>query len=140
MKITPRDIAIKTAWAYLGKPYYWGGDDPIQGFDCSGFVIECLKSAGVLPRAGDWTAHNLYHIEMFPPRLDPHEGYLVFWHGENPNRIIHVELCLNDRFSIGASGGGSKTKTEADAIRQNAYIKIRPFRRRKNIAGFKDPF
>ena len=38
---------LQTALAYLGTPYVWGGDDP-SGFDCSGFVIECLKSAGLL--------------------------------------------------------------------------------------------
>jgi len=28
--------------------YLWGGDDPLAGFDCSGFVIEILKSVGIL--------------------------------------------------------------------------------------------
>jgi len=131
----PVDIAMRTAWAYLGRPYIWGGDDPIRGFDCSGFVIECLKSAGILPRSGDWTAAGL--ATMFPVSPYPDRGRLVFW--ANP-KIIHVELCIDARFSIGASGGGARTLTEADAIRQNAYIKIRPFGSRPGIFGFADPF
>ena len=53
-----RSVATKVAWHYLGTPYIWGGDD-FSGFDCSGFVIEILKSVGILPRDGDWTAAML---------------------------------------------------------------------------------
>jgi len=135
--VTPKEIALKVAWAKLDKPYLWGGDDPLAGFDCSGFVIECLKSAGVLPRAGDWTAEQLFSMfKANPLSKEPYAGCLVFW--ENP--IAHVELCLDETFSIGASGGGSETKTEADAIKENAYVKIRPIRSRARIYGYVDPF
>jgi cell wall-associated NlpC family hydrolase len=133
----PREIAINVAWSFLGRPYIWGGDDPMRGFDCSGFVIECLKSAGVLPRKGDWTASRLCgHFRAVP---DPYKGCLVFWENKNKH-IIHVELCLDNTFSIGASGGGRKTLSTKDAINQNAYIKIRPFATRRGIYGFADPF
>ena len=133
--MTPKQITITTALAYLGKPYLWGGDDPLAGFDCSGLIVECLKSAGRLPRNGDWTAEQLYG--KFPNVADPAEGCLVFWVNMS-GKIIHVELCLDDVFSIGASGGGSETLTEADAVRQNAYIKIRPIR--PGAFGYVDPF
>jgi hypothetical protein len=42
--------------------------------------------------------------------------------------------------SLGASGGGSRTVTVSDAIRSNAFIKLRPFRSRDGVAGFVDPF
>lgn len=134
IEMEPREIAMRTAWAYLGKPYVWGGDDPIAGFDCSGYVIEYCKSGGVLPREGDWRARDLY--PMFPIVDEPYEGCLVFY----GDPIIHVEICIDSVFSIGASGGGSSTNTLADAIKQNAYIKIRPFRSRDGIYGFVDPF
>ena len=133
--MTERETALKIAWSFLGRPYIWGGDDPMRGFDCSGFVIECLKSVGKLPQKGDWTANTLFGL--FRKVQDPDLGCLVFW---GSPRIIHVEFCIDDKLSIGASGGGSRTKTEADAISQNAYIKIRPFRSRNGIAGFCDPF
>jgi len=41
---------------------------------------------------------------------------------------------------IEAGGGGSKTITKADAIRDNAFIKIRPIYSRKFLWGFVDPF
>ncbi len=133
--MTPREIALKVAWSFIGKPYIWGGDDPVKGFDCSGFVIECLKSGGILPRKGDWTAHGL--CGLFSSVIDPYEGCLVFW---GSPKIIHVEICIDEKFSIGASGGGSKTLSEFDAIKQNAYIKARPFKTRNGIAGFSNPF
>lgn len=136
-----KQIAINIAWKFLGTPYIWGGDDAMGGFDCSGFVIEVLKSVGVLPRRGDWTAQGLW--DRLQPDFQvekPDEGCLVFWENLAKVRIIHVELCLNNEVSIGASGGGSKTLTLEDAIKQNAFVKVRPFRSRSNIRGFVDPF
>lgn len=136
-----RVLASKVAWGFLGTPYIWGGDDPMKGFDCSGFVIEILKSVGALPRTGDWTAKELW--DKFDKKVIPYpnEGCLVFWRGRARNSaIVHVEYCIDDTHSIGASGGGRKTETVADAIKQNAYIKVRPFSSRKYIRGYVDPF
>ena len=40
------------AFSLLHKPYIWGGDNPAKGVDCSGLVIEILKSMGKLPARG----------------------------------------------------------------------------------------
>jgi len=132
------DLAVKIAFSFLGRPYVWGGDDPMRGFDCSGFVIEVLKSVGMLPREGDWTAAQLF--DRFNVMTDPLIGGLVFYRGYESGKIIHVELLIDEEHSIGASGGGSKTMTGQDAIDQNAYIKVRPWKSRGNVAGFCDPF
>jgi cell wall-associated NlpC family hydrolase len=134
------DIADKIAFSFFGKPYIWGGDDPVNGFDCSGMCIEILKSVGLLPRKGDWTAQGLwdrlnkYEVER------PYKGCLVFWTNIKGDRIVHVEYALTGQLSIGASGGGSKTKTKDDAINQNAYIKIRQWKTRPRVKGFIDPY
>ena len=135
---TRKAYMIDIAMRFLGKFYIWGGDDP-SGFDCSGFVIECLKSIGVLSRDGDWTAQTLWDLLQDRRTNIPTGGCLVFWKN-NQGKVIHVEICLNDELSIGASGGGSRTLTIEDAIKQNAFIKVRPFRSRLNIAGFIDLF
>jgi cell wall-associated NlpC family hydrolase len=139
MKNELKDIADKIAFSFLGKPYVWGGDDPVNGFDCSGFCIEILKSIGALPRQGDWTAEGLWNRLIAKQVSEPYGGCLVFWTGST-DKIIHVEYAINEELCIGASGGGSKTQSNQDAIDQNAYIKVRPWKTRKNVKGFIDPF
>jgi cell wall-associated NlpC family hydrolase len=134
------EIATRVAWSFHGLPYKWGGDDPMRGFDCSGFVVEILKSVGVIGRGTDYTANGLYGLFKDKGFSIAEEGMLVFWHSNSTGKIIHVEYCLDKFLAIGASGGGGSTITMQDAIEQNAYIKVRPFRSRKNIAGILDPF
>ncbi len=133
-----REMAIKIAFAHLNTFYSWGGDTP-AGFDCSGFIIEVLKSVGALPRKGDWTAAALWHKFPIKP-ANGKAGDLVFWANAPGGKIIHIEMMVNEDLAIGASGGGSRTKTREDAIKHNAFIKIRPIDGRKNIAGFCNPF
>lgn len=127
-------IAVKVAWAFVGKFYKWGGDDP-SGFDCSGLCIEILKSTGHLPRKGDWTAQSLFNEFRDNTVFNATTGCLVFWGWP---KITHVEFCIDGELTIGASGGGSKTITEADAIKQNAYVKVRPIR--KGYSKIVNPF
>lgn len=132
-------IATQVAWSFHGLPYRWGGNDPMAGFDCSGYVIEILKSVGLLPREGDWRARDLFEKYKMNQFSVAEEGMLVFWVNSKAV-VIHIEYCLNSYLAIGASGGGGSTITEQDAIEQDAYIKVRPFKSRANWLGFYDPF
>lgn len=125
-------IFREVAMSQLGLPYLWGGDDPMAGFDCSGLSIECLKAVGRLPDRGDWTARTL--MGMFPETHTAQLGVLAF----RPNGS-HMEICLNDELCIGASGGTSATTGREAAIRQNAYIKVRP-REERGLTELRDPF
>lgn len=116
--------AIETALHYLGRPYHWAGDDP-SGFDCSGFVLECLKTAGIIGEKEDITADGIYQRFRMRPLQRPQTGALCLTINAQ-DHATHVVLCLDDRFQIGASGGGSKDATDSDAWRDNAYVKIRP--------------
>lgn len=141
-KVTNREIIIKLAESLLWKPYIWSGDDPNEGFDCSGMMVELLKSVGRLTYNGDWSAQGLYELfktkeisntSLYKP------GCLVFYN----NPITHVELIYDVLASgmvltIGAMGGGSTTLTIQDAIKQDAYIKIRPIK--SNYSHVVDPF
>jgi cell wall-associated NlpC family hydrolase len=133
------NLAREVAMSLHGLPYRWGGDDPGTGFDCSGFCIEVLRSVGKLPRSGDWTAQGLYDMFKEKPRSGPHLGCLAFWWNSSQTRIIHIEFCIDNKHTIGASGGGSKTTSFEAASKSNAFIKVRPVRQ-NNLAGFLDPF
>jgi len=136
---TPREFAIAYGWSFIGQWYKWGGDDP-SGFDCSGFQIEILKAVGVLPRRYDCTAADLFNkFKKFTVR-EPYPGCLVFWENRRTGKIVHVEIMVTKNCSLGASGGGSKTLTVQDAIKHNAFIKVRDIHTRTGIFGFVDPF
>jgi len=131
--------AIRYIEHFIGTWYKWGGDDP-KGFDCSGLACEFLKFGGQIDRGGEhpYNAQMLYN--KFPKVDIPKPGCLAFWSDNAGVKIVHVEIAINDEQTIGASGGGSKTLTAEDAMRNNAFIKERPIRRKKNFAGYVDPF
>lgn len=134
-----RRLALQYAWAYIGAWYKWGGDDP-DGFDCSGYVCETLTAVSLLNRGEDLSAASLYQRFKEHQVKAPYPGCLVFYSSEKNGSIVHVEMMYTDRFSLGASGGGSNTLTVKDAIRDNAFIKMRDIYTRSNIFGYVDPF
>lgn len=135
-------VARGVAFSLLNKPYIWGGNTP-AGYDCSGLVIEILKSIGLLPEKGDWTAHGLYSYfrTLKISESDMTEGCLIFW--DNEHQIVnHVEYALSPTLSIGARGGSRHIKTATDALKYGAYSKIRPWKNRegRHIRALIDPF
>jgi len=118
-------------YGYIGTWYIWGGDNP-KGFDCSGLAVEYLKACGLVGRNEDYTAASLYKkFSEFQTPL-PTRNCLIFF--KSKDKINHVEIALNDRQSVGASGGTSKIKNEFDAMNHDAFIKVRTFHDRKPYA------
>jgi len=137
-----RTTAVWYLRQFIGLPYHWGGDDPIEGFDCSGLIHEVLQAVGLEHRGFDSTAANLY-LQFKPKTVDKgYTGCLVFWHiqWQGEERIVHVEMMIDDKFCIGASGGGSKVNSLDDAIRENAFIKMNPINYRGVQYYICDPF
>lgn len=134
-----RAVAVDYAKHFIGTPYRWGGDDPMAGFDCSGLVVEVLQMVGILPHDRDYSAHDLYTIFKSAVVAAGYAGCLAFYLNLT-GRAVHVVLMVDDMFAIGADGGGSATITTADAIAQNAFIKIRPLDYRKEPRIIVDPF
>ena len=126
--LTPRQQFVWYSTCYIGTWYSWGGDDP-EGFDCSGLVVESLKSVGLMNRKDDLTADGLYRRYGKWNTLLPNYGCLVFWMNDE-NHVTHVEIAISTKYSIGASGGTSRTRTKADAMKDGAFIKIRPIKLR----------
>lgn len=133
-----RTFCIDYIMQYVGTFYKWGGDDP-SGFDCSGLVIEFLKSAGLLDRKVDMTAAQLFeHFhQLLVHRAIP--GCLIFY-GNHQGKINHVEICVFPDLALGASGGGSRVVDIPSAKKYNAYVKVRPIKRSRKVIAIVDPF
>ncbi len=157
-KTTAKQWFIKTALTYLGTPYIWGGDDP-SGFDCSGFVVECLKSVGLLAEHEDYTADGLYNLLKLRSKnaeiniaktasekqtdvdiaSNKMTGLLIFRFAKN-GCANHVVICLDRWYQIGASGGRRSTITTEKSWDANAFVKIRPIGEIGNNIRFINPF
>jgi len=134
-----RERAVIYLEKWIGNFYLWGGDDP-SGFDCSGLIIEVLQAVGLIQHRLDLTADALYRRYKKHKRTPGYKGCLVFWFDNFQERAIHVEMMTDNYHTIGASGGGSRTKTIADAIRDNAFVKMRPLGYRGLNYKICDPF
>jgi hypothetical protein len=115
----------------LGQPYVWGGDDPIQGFDCSGAINEALQTVGVTEHGSDYSADGLMRLFVKAGKIvlalpnDPapggiKAGCLVFYlkGGEDADHAIaeHVEAFVNDWQILGAIGGGKPQTSYASVV------------------------
>jgi gamma-D-glutamyl-L-lysine dipeptidyl-peptidase len=97
-----RDFEFMKAIAkkYIHTPYLWGGKSPF-GIDCSGFTQQVFKICGFQLKRDAWQqAQQGQAVIDFSSALP---GDLVFF-GEDPNKISHVGLLLEDQQIIHASG------------------------------------
>lgn len=131
------EIMIFYSMSMLGTPYIWGGNNQLQGFDCSGFVQEALASVGMDP-PGDQTAQSLHDFltqKGWPTKLE--RGSILFF-GENLDNITHTSIALNERIMIEAGGGSKLTRSYVMAKEKGAYVRIRPIR--KDLVNFYLPY
>lgn len=136
-----RELGLEVAKRFLNLPYIWGGNDPMQGFDCSGLMVEILKSVGIIGRDMDYNANSLKGLFEETEILEA--GNMVFYDWNKDGIIDHVEMIAvvedsGEVFTIGASGGNSATTSAQSAIEQDAYVKIRPLQ--SGYVFINDPF
>lgn len=128
------------ALRYVGIAYRWAGDDPMAGWDCNGIGQEMLASLGEDP-PGDQTAQALFDYFNHPLAATRREGAragaLAFF-GSSPRHITHVGFCISGDLMLEAGGGGSSTTSLDAAVKQNAYVRIRPIDRRKDLVAVLD--
>ncbi len=86
------DIAM-TAMSLIGTPYRYGGNDPLTGLDCSGFVRHVYKETlgTSLPR----TAAEMSQVGQWVSRDELKPGDLVFYNTMRRSNS-HVGIYLGD--------------------------------------------
>lgn len=133
----PATVLYDYAMRIAGLPYRYGGDDLIEGLDCSGLVVELLLAAGVVSKGFDSNAHGLWHFPAFTKAAAPQFGTLCFFGSEA--FVSHVGFCLNETQMLEAGGGTSQTTTKEAAVKQNAFVRVRLIKSRKDLVGYRHP-
>ena len=103
-KMTTGQAMATYAQKFVGRPYVWGGTDPYNGADCSGFCYAIhLKYGITLPRVADDQMHKggkaIAEKDMKP-------GDLIFFNqmGGSSNYACHVTMYIgNDKICHAAN-------------------------------------
>lgn len=99
-------IAARTAERFIGIPYRWGGDNVVEGMDCSGFVRAVYNLCGVnIPR----TSAEQFRTGDKVARDSLKDGDLVFF-GASSDRINHVGIYVGNGRFVHAPRRGDEIK------------------------------
>jgi cell wall-associated NlpC family hydrolase len=83
-------IAARTAERFVGIPYRWGGENVVDGMDCSGFVRAVYNLCGLnIPR----TSRDQYKAGDLIAKDSLKDGDLVFF-GTSESAISHVGIYV----------------------------------------------
>lgn len=123
---------VEYGFQFIKTPYQWGASD-FSHFDCSSFVQEVHSAVGYDPM-GDQNAQGLY--EYYKTRWEERVGRgSVLFFGKSLSTISHVAIALGDLHGsmLEAGGGNQWTRTDEDAKKSNAFVRIRPIARRNDF-------
>ena len=88
---------MEEATKYIGFPYVWGGSNPSESFDCSGFVCWSYTQSGVysLPRT---TAQGIYNQCSAVAKNDLRPGDLIFFTKtyRSSQPVTHIGIVVGD--------------------------------------------
>jgi len=116
---TAEDI-IRTAYQFLGYPYLWGGTSS-KGLDCSGFTKTVFALNGLkLPRDANMQVNAGQVVEIDEQYSQLKAGDLLFF-GNDPDRIIHVGIHLDNREFIHSDGMVRIGSFDPDAPNFDSY-------------------
>ncbi len=134
------DMLIDYAMQFVGKPYKYGGNNPMQGgMDCSGYVCEIFRFAGVVGNKEDLTASGLYlKFEHTGTHGIRGPGVLAFF-GPSLTNITHVAFMVDAYRILEAGGGDSSTDTIEEAAARNAMVRGRTLAYRGDLVGTLKP-
>jgi len=99
-------IAARTAERFVGIPYRWGGDNVVEGMDCSGFVRAVYNLCGInIPR----TSGEQFRVGDKIDKSELTDGDLVFF-GSSAEKINHVGIYVGGGRFVHAPRRGDEIK------------------------------
>jgi cell wall-associated NlpC family hydrolase len=102
-------VAARTAERFVGIPYLWGGNNVVDGMDCSGFVRAVYNLCGVnIPR----TSREQFRVGESVGKDDLKDGDLVFF-GASDVAIKHVGIYVGNGRFVHAPRRGDEIKVSA---------------------------
>lgn len=102
-------IAARTAERFVGIPYRWGGDNVVEGMDCSGFVRAVYNLCGLsIPR----TSSDQFKAGESVSKSDLLDGDLVFF-GSSTDKINHVGIYVGGGRFVHAPRRGEEIRVTA---------------------------
>ena len=111
----------------MGYHYVWGGKDPAEGFDCSGFVYYVYSQFGyTLNRVAGDQALNGVHVE--PDQLQPGDVLCFYSSG---SYIGHSGIYLGDNLFIHSAN----SRTGVIISDLDGYYSVRGFEARRILGS-----
>ena len=99
-------IAARTAERFVGIPYRWGGENVVDGMDCSGFVRAFYNLCGIsIPR----TSREQFTAGDAVTKDNLRDGDLVFF-GASADKINHVGIYVGGGRFVHAPRRGEDIK------------------------------
>ena len=118
-------IAARTAERFVGIPYQWGGNNVVEGMDCSGFVRAVYNLCGInIPRS----SKEQFRTGEYIGREFLKDGDLVFF-GGSEDSINHVGIYVGNGRFVHAPRRGDEIKVSslADAYFIKKFIGARRY-------------
>jgi cell wall-associated NlpC family hydrolase len=118
-------IAARTAERFVGIPYRWGGDNVVDGMDCSGFVRAVYNLCGLsIPR----TSSGQFKAGDQVAKSDLKDGDLVFF-GSSSDNINHVGIYVGEGKFVHAPRRGEEIRVTAvnDSYFERRFVGARRY-------------
>lgn len=116
--------ALAAARSMIGRPYKYRGDNP-AGFDCSGLVLYCYLTAGIVLPHGTGELKQLTH---YVREREMRKGDLVFFERDGKN-FLHVGIYAGDNRFVHAPKPGKAVRIDSllDPYWKERFIDARRF-------------
>lgn len=131
-----KELALINLLKHCGVPYIWGGSTMKNGVDCSGYAQLMLAEIGMDP-PGDQTAQGLFNHFKANGKFvtENFELWTLLFFGSSTSKITHIAIALGHGLMVEAGGGGSKTRTKADAEKIGAKVRVRNIGSRMDLVA-----